>query len=165
MADDYTMGAEEHAMGMVKEFREFAIKGNVMDLAVAVVLGAAFGKIVTSFVDDILMPPIGVLVGNRDFSDYFFTLKGGHYDSVAQAKAAGAATINYGLFINTIISFLIIAVAIFLVVKWMNKLVRKPAEAVTPSMRDCPECLSAIPLAARRCKFCSSVVTPTASPA
>lgn len=152
-------------MGMIKEFREFAIKGNVMDLAVAVVLGAAFGKIVTSFVDDILMPPIGMLVGNHDFSEYFVTLSGGHYESVAQAKAAGAATLNYGLFINTIISFLIVAFAIFLVVRWMNKLVRKPAEKVTPSMRDCPECLSAIPLAARRCKFCSSAVAPAPAPA
>ncbi len=152
-------------MGMVKEFREFAIKGNVIDLAVAVVLGAAFGKIITSFVDDILMPPLGVLVGEHDFSDYFVTLSPGHYDSVAQAKLAGAATLNYGLFINSIINFVIIAVAIFLVVKWMNRLLRKPAEKVTPSMRDCPECLSAIPLAARRCKFCSVQVAPSASPA
>lgn len=145
-------------MGMVKEFREFAIKGNVIDLAVAVVLGAAFGKIVSSFVDDILMPPLGILVGKHDFSQYFVTLSEGHFDSVQQAKAAGAATLNYGLFINTIINFVIVAFAIFLVVRWMNKLMRKPAEKTTPSMRDCPECLSAIPLAARRCKFCSSAV-------
>ena len=147
-------------MGMVKEFREFAIKGNVIDLAVAVVLGAAFGKIVSSFVEDILMPPIGMLFGKHDFSDYFITLSGGHYDSVAQAKAAGAATLNYGMFINTIISFLIVAFAIFLVVRWMNRMVRKKV-----STRDCPECLSAIPLGARRCKFCSSAITPIASPA
>jgi len=152
-------------MGMVKEFREFAIKGNVIDLAVAVVIGAAFGKIVSSFVDDILMPPLGILVGKHDFSQYFITLSEGHYDSVQQAKAAGAATLNYGLFINTIINFLIVAVAMFLVVRWMNRLMRKPAEKATPNMRDCPECLSAIPIAARRCKFCSVLVTPTASPA
>jgi len=148
-------------MGMIKEFREFAIKGNVMDLAVAVVIGAAFGKIVTSFVDDILMPPLGVLIGKHDFSDYFVTLSAGHYDSVAQAKAAGAATLNYGLFISTIINFIIIAFAIFPVMRYMNKLMRKPAEAATPNMRDCPECLSPIPVGAKRCKFCSAGVTPT----
>jgi len=152
-------------MGMMKEFREFAVKGNVMDLAVAVVIGGAFGKIVTSFVDDILMPPLGVLIGKHDFSDYFVTLSPGHYDSVAQAKAAGAATLNYGLFISTIINFLIIAFAIFLVMRYMNKLMRKPAEVATPNLRDCPECLSPIPNNAKRCKFCSSAVTPTASPA
>jgi large conductance mechanosensitive channel len=152
-------------MAMVKEFREFAIKGNVIDLAVAVVIGAAFGKIVSSFVDDILMPPLGILVGKHDFSQYFVTLSAGHYESVQQAKAAGAATLNYGLFINAIINFLIVALAMFIVVRWMNKLARKPAEKTTPNMRDCPECLSAIPVHARRCKFCSVAVTPTASPA
>jgi len=152
-------------MGMIKEFREFAIKGNVMDLAVAVVLGAAFGKIVSSFVDDILMPPIGILVGKHDFSEYFVTLSPGHYESIAQAKAAGAATLNYGLFITTIINFVIIAFAIFLVMRYMNKLMRKPAEVATPNMRDCPECLSAIPNNAKRCKFCSATVTPSALPA
>ena len=152
-------------MGMIKEFREFAIKGNVMDLAVAVVIGAAFGKIVTSFVDDILMPPIGILVGKHDLSQYFVTLSPGHYDSVTQAKAAGAATLNYGLFIGTVINFLIIAFAIFLVMRYMNKMMRKPAEVASPNMRDCPECLSAIPKGAKRCKFCSSAVTPTALPA
>lgn len=152
-------------MAMVKEFREFALKGNVIDLAVAVVIGAAFGKIVSSFVDDILMPPLGMLVGKHDFSQYFVTLSAGHYESVQQAKAAGAATLNYGLFINAIINFLIVAIAMFIVVRWMIKLARKPAEKTTPNMRDCPECLSAIPVKARRCKFCSVVVTPTASPA
>ena len=147
-------------MGMIKEFREFAIKGNVIDLAVAVVIGGAFAKIITSFVDDVLMPPIGILVGKHDFSQYFVTLSPGHYDSVAAAKAAGAATLNYGLFINTIINFIIIAFAMFLVIRYMNRLMRKPAEAATPNMRDCPECLSAIPKGAKRCKFCSSVVTP-----
>jgi len=145
-------------MGLVKEFKEFALKGNMIDLAIAVVIGAAFAKIITSFVDNILMPPLGLLVGKHDLSDYFITLSGGQYDTLAQAKAAGAATLNYGLFINAIIYFLIIALAIFLVVR---QLTRKPA----PNTRDCPECLSPIPIGARRCKFCSAVVTPSASPA
>ena|SRR2546423_453753 len=110
------------------------------------------------------MPPLGVLVDKHDFSEYFVTLSPGHYESVAQAKLSGAATLNYGLFVNSIINFIIIAVAIFLVVKWMNRLLRKPAEKVTPSMRDCPECLSAIPLAARRCKFCASTVEAARTP-
>jgi len=145
-------------MSLAKEFKEFALKGNVMDLAVAVVIGAAFGKIVTSFVDDLLMPLLGVLVGKHDFSDYFVTLSPGHYDTLAQAKAAGAATLNYGLFLNAIITFLIVAIAIFLVIRSMNKMMRKPAEVVTPSMKDCPECLSAIPVSAKRCKFCTQMV-------
>lgn len=145
-------------MGLVKEFKEFAIKGNAIDLAIGVIIGAAFGKVVSSIVDDLLMPVIGILVGKHDFSEYFITLSGGHYDSVAAAKAAGAATLNYGLFINTVVNFIIIAFAIFLVVKQLNRMTRKPAEAVTPSMRDCPQCLSAIPKDAKRCKFCGQVV-------
>ena len=145
-------------MGLIKDFKEFALKGNVVDLAVAVVIGGAFGKIVTSFVDDILMPPLGVLVGRHDFSDYFVTLAGGHFDTLAQAKAAGAATLNYGLFFNTVVNFLIIALAIFLVIHQMNKMTHKPAEVVTPTLRDCPQCLSAIPVAAKRCKFCTEPV-------
>ena len=145
-------------MGFVKEFKEFAIKGNAIDLAVGVVIGAAFGKIVTSLVDDIIMPVLGVVVGQHDFSNNFVTLSGGHFDTLAQAKAAGAATLNYGLFVNNVINFIIIAFAIFMVIRSINKMNRKPAEAVTPSMRDCPECLSAIPLGAKRCKFCSAVV-------
>ena len=145
-------------MSFVKEFREFALKGNVVDLAIGVVIGAAFGKIVSSFVDDLLMPVLGILVGKHDFSNYFITLSPGHYDTIAQAKAAGAATLNYGLFLNNVIAFLIVAFAIFLVIRSMNKMTRKPAEAVTPTMRDCPQCLSAIPLGATRCKFCGQVV-------
>ncbi|MGZ4778906.1 MAG: large conductance mechanosensitive channel protein MscL [Thermoanaerobaculia bacterium] len=143
---------------MVKEFKEFALKGNAIDLAVGVVIGAAFGKIVTSLVEDIIMPPFGLLFGNLDFSNYFVTLSKGHYDTIAQAKAAGAATLNYGLFINNIITFLIIALAIFLVIRQVNKMTRKPAEAVTPTMRDCPQCLSAIPIGAKRCKYCGQPV-------
>lgn len=138
-------------MGMVKEFKEFALKGNVIDLAIAVVLGAAFAKIVSSFVSDILMPVLGVVVGKHDLSDYFFTLSPGHYDTLAQAKAAGAATLNYGIFLNSVIAFLIVALAIFLVVRQLTK--KKPA-----SLRDCPQCLSPIPLKAVRCKFCTQTV-------
>jgi large conductance mechanosensitive channel len=160
------MMAKEDAMGMVKEFKEFALKGNVIDLAVAVVIAGAFGKIINSLVDDIIMPPIGALIGNHDLSNYFVTVSPGHYETLAQAKAAGAATINYGLFINTIITFLIIAVAIFLVIRYLNKMKQKPAEAVTQNMRDCPECLSPIPIDARRCKFCGQPVARlSASPA
>ena len=160
------MMVKEDAMGMVKEFREFALKGSVIDLAVGVVIGAAFGKIVTSFVDDILMPPLGVLVGKHDLSDYFVTLSGGHYETVAQAKAAGAATLNYGLFVNAIFNFAIVALALFLVIRYMNRMTRKPAEATTRNMRDCPQCLSPIPIKATR-KFCAEPVepTPSASPA
>ena len=142
-------------MALIKEFKEFALKGNVIDLAVAVVIGAAFGKIITSFVDNILMPPLGVLIGKHDLTEYFVTLSPGHYETLAQAKAAGAATLNYGLFLNAVIYFLIVAIAIFLMIRQLNKMARKPAEVVTPNMRDCPECLSPIPLKARRCKFCA----------
>jgi large conductance mechanosensitive channel len=145
-------------MGMVKEFKEFALKGNVIDLAVGVIIGAAFGKVVTSIVDDLLMPVLGVIAGKHNFSDYFITLSGGHYETLAQAKTAGAATLNYGLFINTLIQFLIVAVAIFIVIRQVNKMTRKPAQAVTPAMRDCPECLSAIPRDAKRCRYCGSQV-------
>ncbi len=148
-------------MALIKEFKEFALKGNVIDLAVAVVIGAAFAKIITSFVDNILMPPLGILIGKHDLSEYFVTLSPGHYESLAQAKAAGAATLNYGLFINAIVYFLIVAAAIFLVIRQLSKMARKPAEKVTPT-RDCPECLSPIPVKAKRCKFCA---IPIASPA
>jgi large conductance mechanosensitive channel len=145
-------------MSLTKEFKEFALKGNAVDLAIGVIIGAAFGKVVTSIVDDLLMPVLGVLVGNHDFSDYFITLRGGHYESLAAAKAAGAATLNYGMFVNTLFNFLIIALAIFLVVRQINRMTRKPAEAVVATMKDCPQCLSAIPRDAKRCKFCGEVV-------
>lgn len=145
-------------MSVAKEFKEFALKGNVIDLAIGVIIGAAFGKIVTSAVDDIFMPILGVIVGKHDFSDYFVTLSGGHYETLAQAKAAGAATLNYGLFINSLIAFLLIAIAIFLLIRQVNRMTRKPAEAVTPTMKDCPQCLSAIPRDAHRCKFCTQAV-------
>src|SRR6478672_1728403 len=138
---------------MIKEFREFIQRGNVVDLAVAVVIGAAFGKIVTSFVDDILMPPIGVALGNVDFSNLFINLSGKDYPSVAAAKAAGAATLNYGIFINNILNFIIIAFAVFLIVRQINRM-QTPAPAA--STKDCPYCLTAIPLKAVKCAHCTS---------
>jgi large conductance mechanosensitive channel len=142
---------------MLKEFREFVMRGNVVDLAVAVIIGAAFGKIITSFVEDILMPPIGLALGNVDFSNLFINLSGKDYPSVAAAKAAGAATLNYGMFFNHIINFLIIAFAIFILIKQINRL-QKPAPAAAPTTKECPHCLSAIPLKASRCAFCTSNV-------
>ena len=144
-------------MSFVKEFKEFALKGSVIDLSVGVVIGAAFGTVVKSFTDDILMPPIGLLTGNHDFSNLFIPLDGKHYDSLAQAKAAGAATLNLGLFVNNIITFLIVAFAIFLVVQWFNRLRKKP-QPEAPSVKDCPQCLSPIPVNAKRCKFCTQPV-------
>ena len=149
---------EQHKGGwpMLKEFRDFAMRGNVIDLAVGIIIGAAFGKIVTSLVNDILMPPIGVLLGQVDFSSLFVNLSGKHYNSIAEAKAAGAATINYGLFINTIIDFVIVAFAVFLLVRQVNRLARKPEPAAAPTTKDCPYCASAIPLKATRCPHCTS---------
>ena len=149
---------------MWKEFKEFAVKGNAMDMAVGIIIGAAFGAIVKSLVDDIIMPPIGLLLGNVDFSNLFIVLKAGKeavssFATLAQAKAAGAVTLNYGAFINVIVSFLIISVAVFLLVKAMNKL-RKSEEAKVPSTRDCPFCLSEIPKKAVRCSHCTSEVKP-----
>jgi large conductance mechanosensitive channel len=140
-------------MSFIKEFKEFALKGSVIDLAVGVVIGAAFTTVVKSFTDDLLMPPVGLLTGHHDFSNSFLALDGKHYDTLVQAKAAGAATLNYGLFINSVITFAIVAFAVFVVVKWFNKLKKTP-EAGVPTVRDCPECLSPIPINARRCKFC-----------
>jgi large conductance mechanosensitive channel len=138
---------------MLKEFREFIMRGNVVDLAIAVIIGAAFGKIITSFVEDVLMPPIGLALGNVDFSNLFINLSGKDYPSVAAAKAAGAATLNYGMFLNHIINFLIIAFAIFLLIKQINRM-QKPA--AVPATKDCPQCLSAIPIKATRCAHCTA---------
>ena len=142
---------------MLKDFKEFALKGNVLDLAVGVVIGAAFATVVKSFTDDVLMPPIGLISGHHDFGSKFVPLDGRHYDSLAQAKAAGAATLNYGAFINNVITFVLVAFAVFLVVKWFNALRRKP-ESKPPDVRDCPQCLSQIPVKATRCKFCAQPV-------
>ncbi len=145
---------------MFKEFKEFAMRGNVLDMAIGIVIGAAFGGIVTSFVADILMPPIGRLLGRVDFSNLFLSLNGVHYDTVAAAKAAGAATINYGLFLNTVINFLIVAFAIFLLVRQVNRFAPKPAPAAAPTTRDCPYCLTPVPLKATRCAHCTSELRP-----
>lgn len=140
---------------MIKEFKEFIMRGNVLDLAVAVIIGAAFGRIVSSFVSDIIMPPIGVLTGKVDFSNLFIDLSGTSHPTLAAAKAAGAATINYGVFLNTVVDFLIVAFAIFLVIQQANKFKAKPAP-VAVTTKDCSFCATAIPLAAKRCPNCTS---------
>jgi len=145
---------------VLKEFKEFALKGNVLDMSVGIIIGAAFGKIISSIVSDILTPPLGLLLGRVDLASLFISLSGKHYASLVEAKAAGAATINYGLFLNNVLDFLIVAAVLFLVVTWANKLRRQPAIA-TPGDRECPECLSRVPLEAKRCAFCTSPLYPT----
>ncbi|HWX37753.1 MAG TPA: large conductance mechanosensitive channel protein MscL [Candidatus Sulfotelmatobacter sp.] len=144
---------------MLKEFKEFAMRGNVLDMAVGIIIGAAFGQIVNSFVQDVLMPPIGRLVGHVDFSNLFLNLSATHYDTMAAAKAAGAATLNYGVFLNTVINFLIVAFAVFLLVRQVNRLMPKPAPAPAAT-RDCPYCLSAVPAKATKCSQCTSELRP-----
>jgi large conductance mechanosensitive channel len=141
---------------MWKEFREFLMRGNVVDLAVGIIIGGAFGAIVTSLVNDIIMPPIGLLLGKINFSDLFINLSGTPYPSVAAAKAAGAPTINYGIFINTLINFLIVALVIFLIVKAVNRMRRPAPKPATPDTKDCPYCLTTIPAKATRCPDCTS---------
>jgi large conductance mechanosensitive channel len=148
-------------MSMAKEFREFASRGNVIDLAVGVIIGAAFGKIITSFVNDIVMPPIGLAIGRVDFKNLFAALDGQHYASIADAQKAGAATINYGVFTNTVVEFLIIAFVIFLMVQQINRL-KTPAPAPpAEDARDCPFCISRIPTGATRCPHCTSDLRPS----
>ena len=139
---------------MFKEFKEFVMRGNVMDLAIGIIIGAAFGKIVTSFVSDVLMPPIGLLLGNVDFTNLFINLSGTRYDTLKAAKDAGAATINYGVFLGTIVDFLVVAFVIFLVIRQINRL-KRPADE-SPATHDCPFCLSDIPVKASRCPHCTS---------
>jgi large conductance mechanosensitive channel len=144
---------------MFKEFKEFAMRGNVLDMAVGIIIGAAFGKIVSSFVADVLMPPIGLLLGKVDFSSLFLNLSGQTFPSLDAAKAAGAPTLNYGLFLNTVIDFLIVAFAIFLLIRQVNRLMPKKEEApAAPSTKECPRCLSPIPIKATRCAHCTSDV-------
>lgn len=142
---------------MLKEFKAFAMRGNVLDMAIGIIIGAAFGKIVTSLVGDVLMPPIGLVLGKVDFSSLFLNISGKSYSTLAEAKAAGAATINYGLFLNNIIDFLIVAFVIFLLVRQINRW-NKPAPAAAPTTKDCPYCATAIPLKATRCPNCTSEI-------
>ncbi len=144
---------------MLKDFKEFAMRGNVLDMAIGVIIGAAFGKIITSLVGDILMPFIGLVLGKLDFSNLFIDLSGSHYPTIAAAKQAGAATINYGLFLNTVIDFVIVAFVVFLLVRQVNRM--RPAPPPPPaSTRDCPYCLMAVPLKSSRCGHCTSELKP-----
>ena len=155
---------------MLKEFKEFALKGNVVDMAVGIIIGAAFGTIVTSLVNDIIMPPIGLLLGGVDFANLFILLKAGTpappYSSLAEATAAGAVTINFGSFINTLVSFLIIAFVIFLLIRTINQLRQEEATPpAEPGTKECPYCLSTIPVAASRCAHCTSELLVQGTPA
>ncbi|HEU4698832.1 MAG TPA: large-conductance mechanosensitive channel protein MscL [Gemmatimonadales bacterium] len=147
-------------MGMLKEFKEFAVRGSVVDLAVGVIIGAAFGSVVKSLVDDVLMPPIGLAAGNVDFSNLYVLLKAGKapapYASLADAKAAGAVTLNYGVFINNVVTFLIVAFAVFLLVRAINRLHHRAEAPGAPTARDCPYCRMSIPVEAVRCPHCTS---------
>lgn len=142
---------------MFKEFKAFAMRGNVLDMAIGIILGAAFGRIITSVVNDILMPPIGLLLGKVNFSSLFLNISGTSYPTIAAAKAAGAATINYGTFINTVIDFVLVAFAIFLVVRQVNRW-SKPAPAAAPTTKECQYCFTSIPIKATRCPNCTSSV-------
>ncbi len=144
---------------MFKEFKEFAMRGSVVDMAVGIIIGAAFGTIIKSLVTDIIMPPIGLLLGNVDFANLFILLKPGNpagpYPALAEAQKAGAVTINYGAFLNTIISFIIVAFVVFLLIRNIN-LLKKQEEAPAPTTKECPYCLSAVPIKATRCAHCTS---------
>jgi len=150
---------------MWKEFKEFALRGNVVDMAVGIIIGAAFGTIVKSLVDDVVMPPIGLVLGGVDFASFFILLKagapGGPYSSLADAQAAGAVTINYGVFINAVISFLVVAVVILFLIRMMNRMRREEQVPSDPTTKECPFCLSAIPIKASRCAFCTSQLPET----
>jgi large conductance mechanosensitive channel len=156
-----TEALKERGWAMWKEFRDFAMRGNVLDLAIGVIIGAAFGKIVTSLVNDIIMPPLGLALGKVDFSSLFINMSGTHYNSLAEAKAAGAATLNYGVFINNILDFLLVAFAVFLLVKQVNRFMPKPAEPAPADAKDCDYCRSSIPKAATRCPHCTSQLAPS----
>jgi large conductance mechanosensitive channel len=141
---------------MWKEFKEFIMRGSVVDFAIGIIIGSAFGAIVTSIVNDIIMPPIGLLLGKVNFSDLYINLSGQPAASLADAKAKGLATINYGMFLNHVIDFLILAVVIFLVVKGINKLAKKPAPPAAPTTKECPHCFTTISIKASRCPNCTS---------
>jgi large conductance mechanosensitive channel len=141
---------------VLKEFKAFAMRGNVLDMAVGIIIGAAFGRIVSSLVEDVIMPPIGRLLGPVDFSALFINLGRVPYATLGDAKKAGAATLNYGLFLNTVINFLIVAFAVFLLVQQVNRWTKKPEAAVAPTTKDCPQCAMSIPIAAKRCGHCTT---------
>lgn len=142
---------------ILQEFKEFAVRGNVIDMAVGILIGAAFGKIVSSLVEDIIMPPIGLITGKLDFSNLYVNLSGGVFNSLAEAKAAGAATINYGIFINNLVSFFVVGICVFLLIKQINRLRRKEDTApITPTRKSCPYCFSSISIKATRCSLCTS---------
>ena len=143
---------------MLKEFKEFAMRGNVIDLAVGVIIGAAFGKIVSSLVEDIIMPPVGLLLHGVDFTNLFITLDRRHFDTLAQAKTAGAPTLNYGLFVNNVISFLIVAFCVFLLVHQVNRWTKKPVPAAAPTTKECAQCAMTIPINAKKCPHCTSQI-------
>jgi large conductance mechanosensitive channel len=145
--------------GMLGEFRDFALRGNMIDMAVGIIIGAAFGRVVSSFVSDIIMPPIGLITGHSDFSNHFINLSGHAYATLAEAKAAGAATINYGVFCNALFDFLIVAAAVFLLIRQVNRLNRSrgaPAQAT----KECPYCMASVPVKATRCGQCTSMLNP-----
>lgn len=143
---------------MLKDFKEFAMKGNVLDLAVGVIIGGAFGKIVSSLVTDVVMPPIGLLLGHVDFANLFLPLSGQYFNTLKEAKDAGVPTINYGIFMQNVVDFLVVAFVIFLFVRQINRFQRKPEPAPTAPTRECPYCFYAIPVKASRCAFCTSEV-------
>jgi large conductance mechanosensitive channel len=144
--------------GMLGEFQDFAVRGNMVDMAVGIIVGAAFGRVVSSFVSDVLMPPIGLLTGHSDFSNHFINLSGQAYATLAEAKAAGAATINYGVFFNALFDFLIVAFTVFMLIRQVNRLKRAQTVPVTMT-RECPFCFSAVPIKATRCPHCTSALT------
>jgi large conductance mechanosensitive channel len=143
---------------MIKEFKDFIMRGSVLDLAIGVIIGGAFGKIIASLVSDVLMPPIGMLLGKVDFSNLFINMSGGSYASLADAQKAGAATLNYGLFINNVINFLIIALVIFIIIKQVNRFTKPALAPATPTTKECPFCYSNIPIKATRCPNCTSQI-------
>jgi len=149
----YTLPRKERVTTMFQEFKKFAMRGNVLDMAVGIILGAAFGQIVNSLVNDLLMPPLGLLLGKVDFANLFLSLSSRTFQTLAEAKAAGAPTLNYGIFINTVLNFLIVAFAVFLLIRQVNRWTAKPAATTT---RECPYCAMSVPLKAVRCAHCTS---------
>jgi large conductance mechanosensitive channel len=143
---------------MFKGFKEFAMRGNVLDMAVGIIIGAAFGRIVSSLVDDVFMPPLGKLLGRVNFTDFFISLNGIHYDTLADAKKAAAPTINYGQLVNSVINFLIVAFAVYLLVQQVNRWTKKPVPAAAPTTKECPQCTMTIPIKARKCPYCTAQI-------